>query len=58
MIVTKDRKPPTGGMGGSIHDWERGLDPWHVNAFKDTGVLETSLDKSVCIGVEGIGRGV
>lgn len=26
-------KPPTGGMGGSIHDWERGLDPWHRDAF-------------------------
>lgn len=23
-------------MGGAIHDWERGLDPWHKDAF--TGV--------------------
>lgn len=26
---------PIGGMGGSIHSWERGLDPWHPNAFPD-----------------------
>lgn len=28
-------KPPVGGMGGSIHDWERGLSPWHRSAFPD-----------------------
>lgn len=28
-----DGKPPVGGMGGSVHDWERGLDPWHRDAF-------------------------
>jgi len=33
MIVSADQKPPVGGMGGSIHDWERGLDPWHAQAF-------------------------
>lgn len=26
-------KPPVGGMGGSIHDWERGKSPWHKDAF-------------------------
>lgn len=31
--VSKTVKPPVGGMGGSIHDWERALDPWHVDAF-------------------------
>jgi hypothetical protein len=35
MIITPEQKPPTGGMGGSIHDWERGLDPWHKDAFPD-----------------------
>lgn len=33
QIVTADTKPPVGGMGGSIHDWERSLDPWHRDAF-------------------------
>jgi hypothetical protein len=28
-------KPEIGGMGGSIADWERGLDPWHRDAFPD-----------------------
>lgn len=28
-------KPTIGGMGGSIHDWERGFDPWHEDAFPD-----------------------
>ena len=31
----KNKKPPIGGMGGSVHDWERGLDPWHVDAFPE-----------------------
>lgn len=33
MIIGPDAKPPVGGMGGSIHDRERGLDPWHAQAF-------------------------
>lgn len=28
-------KPPLGGLGGCIHDWERSLDPWHKDAFPD-----------------------
>jgi len=28
-------KPPVGGMGGSIHDWERGVNPFHISAFPD-----------------------
>lgn len=28
-------KPVVGGMGGSVWDWERGLDPWHRDAFPD-----------------------
>lgn len=28
-------KPPIGGMGGSVADWERSLDPWHQDAFPD-----------------------
>lgn len=26
-------KPPIGGMGGSIQDWEWGKDPFHRDAF-------------------------
>lgn len=22
-------------MGGSVHSWERGLDPWHIDAFPE-----------------------
>ena len=35
MIVSEDNKPPVGGMGGSVHDWKRGLDPFHSSAFPD-----------------------
>lgn len=34
-VVQPNVKPPVGGMGGSVHDWERGLDPWHRDAFPD-----------------------
>jgi len=33
MIVSETQKPPVGGMGGSIWDWERGTDPFHTDAF-------------------------
>lgn len=33
MIIGPDVKPPVGGMGGSIHDWERSTDPWHRDSF-------------------------
>lgn len=58
MLVSKDKKPPVGGMGGCIHDWERGLDPWHVDAFRGTGLSDEQLDNAVCLGVDGVGRGV
>lgn len=35
MKVSKENKPPVGGMGGMIIDWERSLDPWHRDAFPD-----------------------
>ena len=35
MTTSEHVKPPVGGMGGSIHDWERALDPWHEDAFPD-----------------------
>jgi len=35
MKIDQSNKPPIGGMGGSIHDWERGEDPWHKDAFPD-----------------------
>lgn len=35
QIVTPDTKPPVGGLGGGIHDFERSLDPWHEEAFPD-----------------------
>jgi len=37
MIVSKDQSPPIVGMGGSLHSWERSLDPWHKDAFKGLG---------------------
>jgi hypothetical protein len=44
MKVDKDTKPPVGGMGGSIHDWERSSDPWHKDAFKGVPVDEKQID--------------
>ena len=45
MIVDAEHAPPTGGMGGSVHAWERGLDPWHRDAFpkefQDQGIGTT-----------------
>ena len=35
MIVDKNSSIPVGGMGGSIQYWERGLDPWHRDAFPE-----------------------
>lgn len=32
-IVSETVQPPIGGMGGSVWSWERGLDPWHEDAF-------------------------
>lgn len=29
-IVGPDWQPPVGGMGGSIHAWERGLSGWYA----------------------------
>jgi len=59
VIVSKDKKPPVGGMGGSIHDWERGLSPWHVDAFATTGLSDKQLDNAICVGVaKGVERGV
>lgn len=33
LIIDEHHAPPLGGMGGSIHGWERGIDPWHRDAF-------------------------
>lgn len=33
IMITSKRKPPIGGMGGSIHDWERGESPWNHKSF-------------------------
>lgn len=44
MIVSETQKPPVGGMGGSIHDWERSLDPWHKDAFKGVSVDGKQID--------------
>lgn len=30
-----DGQPLTGGMGGSVHKWEKGFDPFHADAFLD-----------------------
>lgn len=34
-VVGPGSPPPIGGMGGSIHAWERSKDPWHCDAFPD-----------------------
>jgi hypothetical protein len=44
MKVDANTKPPVGGMGGSIWDWERSLDPWHKDAFKGVPVDEKQID--------------
>ena len=33
LITGPDVQPPLKGLGGSLHSWERGLDPWHADAF-------------------------
>lgn len=33
--INSKNKPPVGGMGGSIHDWERGIDPFHIDCFPE-----------------------
>lgn len=33
-IVSKTNKP-TQDMGGTVESWERGLDPFHADAFPD-----------------------
>lgn len=35
MIISETQKPPVGGWGGSINDWERGTDPFHEDAFPE-----------------------
>jgi hypothetical protein len=33
VITSKKQQPPVGLMGGSVHSYERGLSPWHADAF-------------------------
>ena len=33
IVITAEKKPPLGGMGGSIHNWARGTDPFHKSKF-------------------------
>lgn len=35
MKIDINGHPPIGIMGGSVHDYERGLSPWHKDAFPD-----------------------
>ena len=35
MIISATQQPPMNGLGGIIHSWERGSDPWHRDAFPD-----------------------
>ncbi len=35
IIISATTKPPMTGLGGVIHQWERGLSPWHRSAFPD-----------------------
>lgn len=34
-IITASEKPPVGGMGGSVHAWERGTHPFSRRALPD-----------------------
>ena len=49
MITSNNKKPPTGLCGGSVHDWERGLDPWHCAAFKGIGLTDRELDRAISL---------
>jgi hypothetical protein len=44
MKVDANTQLPLGGMGGSIHTWERSLDPWHNDAFKGVPIDEKQID--------------
>lgn len=35
MKISAAQHPPVGIMGGSVHSYERCLDPWHKDAFPD-----------------------
>lgn len=35
MIVDKDNPPPIKATNTIVHGFERGLDPWHQDAFPD-----------------------
>ena len=35
MIVSEYDSPPIDGCAGCVHSFERGLDPWHADAFPD-----------------------
>ena len=60
MIVNEHSELPVGGMGGSIHSWERGLDPWHRDAFPSPfGVIAPNQDeqrKSGWFALDGFGN--
>jgi len=47
MIVDENTRLPVGGMGGTLHAWERSLDPFHVDAFAGTGLTEEQLDNAI-----------
>ena len=57
MMVDEKTPPPTGGMGGSIHSWERSKDPFHQDAFRGTGMTDEQLDNAIVIGKGGISKG-
>lgn len=50
MVIDEKTAPPVGGMGGSIHSWERSLDPFHRDAFAGTGLTDEQLDNAITIG--------
>lgn len=53
MIVDKDNPPPLRSAMSAVA-WERCPDPFHVDAFKGTGV---NLDKAIVIGAAEISKG-
>lgn len=35
MKTGPDIHPPVGILGGTVHSYERGIDPWHAEAFPE-----------------------
>lgn len=60
MIVDKDNPPPLDKCMGSVHFFERGLDPWHSDAFPDKFkfVGKTGERKEGWFAIDGYGNAI